>query len=78
MGQTLPVLCIECGGDLLRAEAEPLPLIPGEDIWKLYSTHGIPLDIIRIYAEKAGLTLDEEGFNILLERQRELSRVNRK
>jgi alanyl-tRNA synthetase len=46
--------------DKLKAANETV--IPGEDVAYLYQCRGFPVDLTRIMAEDAGMTVDEEGF----------------
>ncbi|MDO4607999.1 MAG: alanine--tRNA ligase [Clostridia bacterium] len=53
-------------------------MLSGEDAFRLYDTYGFPLDLtIDILAEK-GMTVDEDGFNTLMQQQREKARNARK
>jgi alanyl-tRNA synthetase len=56
----------------LRAKGESL--VPGKVIFKLYDTFGFPVDIVRDVVRDEGLTLDMDGFDAAMERQREQSR----
>ncbi len=47
--------------------------IPGELIFKLYDTYGLPVDIVEDVAKYEGLKLDMEGYREALERQRAIS-----
>jgi len=49
-------------------------VLPGEEVFFLYDTRGLPLEIIEDLAQENGLVVDEEGFNRALEQQRERSR----
>ena len=49
-------------------------LIPGDLIFKLYDTFGFPTDIIRDVLRDDDMTLDMDGFNAAMDRQREQSR----
>ncbi|MBA3030476.1 MAG: alanine--tRNA ligase [Desulfobacteraceae bacterium] len=48
--------------------------IPGDIIFKLYDTFGFPVDIIRDVLRDGSMTLDMDGFNAAMDRQREQSR----
>ena len=50
------------------------PVIPGEEVFKLYDTFGFPPDLTRIVAEERGYGVDMEGFEEALEGQRARSR----
>lgn len=49
--------------------------LPGDKLFKLYDTYGFPLDLSRDLAAEKGLTVDEEGFQQELARQRERARL---
>jgi len=48
--------------------------IPGEKIFKLVDTYGLPLDVIASEIREAGCEYDFKGFDQCMKRQRELSR----
>jgi alanyl-tRNA synthetase len=56
----------------LRAKGETT--VPGQVIFKLYDTFGFPVDIVRDVVRDEGLTLDMDGFDSAMSRQREQSR----
>ncbi len=47
--------------------------IPGELVFKLYDTYGFPVDLTADIAREKGLTLDIAGFEVAMQRQREMS-----
>jgi len=49
-------------------------IIPGQEAFRLYDTHGFPLDIAADMAAEAGLSIDEAGFQTAMEEQRERAR----
>jgi alanyl-tRNA synthetase len=51
-----------------------LSVIPGETVFKLYDTYGFPVDLTADIVQCEGFTVDEEGFESCMERQRELAR----
>ena len=50
----------------------------GEDAFKLADTYGFPLDLTVDMAEEAGMTVDQEGFQKLLQEQKVRAREARK
>lgn len=52
---------------LKREEREE---IPGEEAFRLYDTHGVPLTMIKNLAAERGLSVDEQGFRQKMEEQR--------
>src|SRR6266446_534868 len=49
--------------------------IPGEEAFKLYDTHGFPLELTQEVAAEHGLTVDVSGFEQSMQRQQERSRA---
>jgi alanyl-tRNA synthetase len=49
--------------------------IPGETVFKLYDTYGFPVDLTADIARERGLTLDQDGFEQAMERQKERARA---
>ncbi len=58
--------------DELEAKGEKV--IPGESAFLLYDTYGFPLDLTQLMARERGLEVDVEGFEQLMEQQRERAR----
>ena len=52
--------------------------LSGEDAFRLYDTYGFPLDLTRDILAEKGMTVDEDGFNTLMQQQREKARNARK
>jgi len=50
--------------------------IPGEDAFKLYDTHGFPLELTQEVAAEHGLSVDVSGFEEAMQRQQERSRAS--
>ncbi|MFQ6103851.1 MAG: alanine--tRNA ligase [Candidatus Glassbacteria bacterium] len=49
-------------------------VIPGEKAFVLYDTYGFPLDLTMVMAEEKGMSVDVEGFQESLDRQRRKAR----
>jgi alanyl-tRNA synthetase len=60
--------------DWLRVPVSRRPIIGAEDAFKLHDTFGFPIDLTRVMAEERGLTVDEKGFDDLMEKARARSR----
>ncbi|HVE15966.1 MAG TPA: alanine--tRNA ligase, partial [Chthoniobacterales bacterium] len=54
------------------------PRVSGSDAFKLYDTYGFPLDLTELMARERGLSLDHEGFEQLMEAQRDRARAAQK
>ncbi len=50
--------------------------IPGEEAFRLYDTHGLPLELTREFAEDHGLVVDEAAFERAMQKQRERARAS--
>jgi alanyl-tRNA synthetase len=59
-----------------RSRAAGAGRIGGEDLFRLYDTYGFPLDLAGEIAEEQGLTLDQEGFEAAMRRQRERAKAS--
>jgi alanyl-tRNA synthetase len=55
---------------VLRMEKKKTKIIPGSEVFKLYDTFGFPADLTNVMAEEKGYTIDEEGFNKLMDKQK--------
>ena len=49
----------------------------GADAFKLYVTYGFPIDLTREMVEEQGMTVDEDGFQTLMQEQKERARKAR-
>jgi alanyl-tRNA synthetase len=49
--------------------------ISGEDAFRLHDTYGFPFELTREIALEAGLTVDEDGFEVRMSEQRQRSRA---
>ena len=48
--------------------------LPGETVFRFYDTYGIPLEVIEEIAKDEGVSVDRQGYEALLEKQRRASR----
>jgi alanyl-tRNA synthetase len=55
-------------------EKEGKTMIPGNIVFRLYDTFGFPVDLTNVMAQERGLSIDEIGFNVLMEKQKEKGR----
>jgi len=51
-------------------------VLPGETAFRLYDTYGFPLDLTQDAVRAKGLTVDLDGFDAAMARQREMAREN--
>lgn len=54
---------------------EKLPVITGEKAFELYDTFGFPIDLTELMAREKGLSVDMEGFEVELQKQKNRSRA---
>jgi alanyl-tRNA synthetase len=66
------------GGLSRLEELKAVKQISGEDAFRLYDTYGFPVDLTQMIAAERGQTVDTEGFERSLEKQRRRSRAARK
>jgi len=59
---------------LVELESESQKTVPGDAAFRLYDTFGLPLEITRDVAEERGLSVDEAGYQVALEEQRQRAR----
>ena len=62
------------GIELMEQSVGALPagerVLPGAELFRLYDTFGLPLDLARDIAQERGVRLDEEGFETEMAKQR--------
>jgi alanyl-tRNA synthetase len=72
---------IASGMTMLEAAIAALPAgaakrtIPGETVFKLYDTYGFPVDLTADVARERGVGVDEAGFEVAMQAQRERARA---
>ena len=69
---------IDLGLNMLNGLTKDGGVLSGEDAFKLYDTYGFPLDLTKDILAEKNMTVDEETFNSLMEKQRQLARSSRK
>jgi alanyl-tRNA synthetase len=61
-----------------KANRENQLVLPAEDAFKLHDTYGFPIDLTRIMAEERGMKVDVAGYEVLMEKAKELARLGGK
>ncbi|WAM30633.1 alanine--tRNA ligase [Caldicellulosiruptor naganoensis] len=74
---------IDVGLELLENEIDSLKknkenVLKGEIAFKLYDTYGFPLDLTKEIAAEKGIIVDQEGFDKLMQQQKERARMAQK
>jgi alanyl-tRNA synthetase len=72
--QTLNTGLALMDGLMERLRGEGTKVVPGDEAFRLYDTYGFPIDLTRDVALEHGFTVDEAGFRVALEAQRERAR----
>ncbi len=67
------------GMDLLeeiydKMESSGVKIVPGSELFRLHDTYGFPLDLATDISEDRGYTVDREGFDTAMAKQREQAR----
>ena len=66
----IDAVCIE-----ILTKQKDVKVIDGKVVFELYDTFGFPLDLTALIAKGYELSIDEEGFNVELEKQKNRSRA---
>ncbi len=67
---------LQRGLELLEERLAAAPdVLPAQDVFELHDTYGFPAELTREIARERGLAVDEEGFQRLMEEQRERARA---
>ena len=61
-----------------KLSAEGKKVLDGADAFKLYDTYGFPMDLTKEILEEKGYDIDEEGFTVCMQEQRQKAREARK
>ena len=68
---------IDKGIDLFNKEVKKNLNIFSSDVsFKLYDTYGFPLDLTKEMAKEKGIVVDEKGFDVLMDKQREIAKAS--
>jgi len=62
---------------LERLRVEGKTVVSGEDVFKLYDTFGFPVELTHDMAAEEGFSIDQEGFEVAMEAQRDQGRSAR-
>ena len=63
------------GQDLAELEEKNSKVISGETVFRLYDTYGFPVDLTADVARERGMTVDHQGFEKAMEKQRSRARA---
>jgi alanyl-tRNA synthetase len=63
---------------IMNASSQVRHKISGDQVFKLYDTYGFPVELTQEVAARAGLSLDMDGFEKEMEKQRERARSSHK
>lgn len=61
-----------------KMTAENKTVMDGEDAFRLYDTYGFPLDLTKEILEEKNFSIDEDGFDAAMQKQKETARKARK
>lgn len=61
-----------------QLSAKHSTVLGGEDAFKLYDTYGFPIDLTIEILEEKGLSVDMDGFNAAMKKQKDMARSARK
>ncbi|MGB4117229.1 MAG: alanine--tRNA ligase [Polaromonas sp.] len=66
---------LEIGMTILDAALVDAQVLPGDVAFKLHDTYGFPLDLSADVCRERGLSVDEAGFNVAMDRQKNQARA---
>ena len=61
-------------GVIAETQREGRTVVAGEKVFTLFDTYGFPLDLTQLICTEHGLTVDEEGFGVEMQKQKERAR----
>ncbi len=73
-GQTLNTGLLLLNDLLRNMKQKARTVIPGAEVFKLYDTHGFPVELTQEIAAEQGFTIDSAGFEQAMQKQQERSR----
>ena len=76
--RTLSAVEDRVGDALDRVRSAGEQTLGGEQMFRLYDTYGAPLDLIEEMAQEEGVTLDRDGFKLLLAEQKKRAKASSK
>ena len=66
---------IEADGISDETRVNNLKIISGRDAFELFDSNGFPLDLTQLIAKENGFTVDVDGFNVEMQKQKDRSRA---
>ncbi|MCP4539948.1 MAG: alanine--tRNA ligase [Chloroflexi bacterium] len=76
--RTLDVGLARLDEELAALETKDKNVVPGDAVFRLYDTFGLPLEITRDVAKERGMSVDDAGYQVALEEQRRRARQSDK
>ncbi|MBD3344343.1 MAG: alanine--tRNA ligase [Chitinivibrionales bacterium] len=73
-GQTLEQGILKFNDIVEELKGKKKKTVSGDDVFLLYDTYGFPMDLTRLMAEEQGLSIDEQGYETLMDQQRDRAR----
>jgi len=61
--------------DLIAGAGQVKKVVPGDQVFKLYDTYGFPVELTREIVARAGLSVDMDGFEKEMDKQKERARA---
>ncbi|MBN2858179.1 MAG: alanine--tRNA ligase [Candidatus Delongbacteria bacterium] len=69
---------VELFNEFVSTKKDSDRIVDGETVFKLYDTFGFPVDLTAQMAEEIGFTLDTQGYETCMKKQKDQSRSNQK
>ncbi|RQO43070.1 alanine--tRNA ligase [Variovorax sp. KBW07] len=74
----VPLAVFEANGIKVHRVKDDWRKLPGEVAFKLHDTYGFPLDLTQDVCRERGVSVDEAGFNVAMEKQKAAGRAGGK